>query len=170
MKTKFILKNKPFFYFLEKKYSRKYVFFILPSCWIDKKRMGIEIHVIRFSLGWGYYRIHLNIGQVKIFNQGSILQEEFGISEYIIWLSQFIQKKIDQSAFQNWIIQSDWKNIIRWGGLKYHYIRILIAKDFVFSQTTKKDIKKTVLDLKLDQPNDNDIPDIQIEKVKMKEK
>lgn len=131
MKTKIILSQVPKFYFFRKEKDTSLPKFIIPGVWWERRRQGMEIVMFRISVGFWCWRWHCYFGQVTPPPPGPINSEAFQLDQFVQWMNNWAGSSATRAQFDSWLLQSEWKNIVRWGGAQYHYSKILLAKDFL---------------------------------------
>lgn len=159
MKTKLIPGRRPKFYFYQKEFHPSLPVFVLPGLWWERKRQGLEIRMLRVSVGFLRRRWHWYFGTITTAPAGSLTSESFQVSSLVQWLSTWSGRKIEQTDFEAWLLQSEWKTLVRWGGAKYHYSRILLGKEFLSdTEHAALDVLGEDMDLTLTFTDDNTAP------------
>lgn len=147
MKTKLISGQKPKFYFFRREKDPSLPKFILPGVWWETRRQGLEITMWRITIGLWTFRWHYYFGRVTPPPAGPINSPQFKLDGFLQWMNSnnWSQSKVTRSEFDSWLLQSEWKTVVRWGGCQYHYTRILLAREFL-NATENKSVNNIGLD------------------------
>lgn len=131
MKTKIILADRPKFYFFQKEKDPSLPKFVVPGVWWEHRRQGMEIAMVRVTIGFWGWRWHWYFGQVTPPPSGPINSAAFQLDAFVNWMNNWAGTTTSRAQFDSWLLQSDWKTLVRWGGTRYHYSKILLAKEFL---------------------------------------
>lgn len=131
MKTKIILSKSPKFYFFRKEKDFSLPKFIIPGVWWESRRQGMEISMVRVTIGFWYWRWHCCFGEVTPPPAGPINAAFFQLDTFVQWMNNWASTNATRAQFDSWLLQSEWKTLVRWGGSQYHYSKILLAKEFL---------------------------------------
>ncbi len=131
MKTKIIFSDRPKFYFFQKEKGPSLPKFVVPGVWWERRRQGMEISTIRISVGFLNWRWHWYFGRVTPPPAGPINSAVFPLDSFVNWMNNWAGTRITRAQFDSWLLQSEWKSLVRWGGSQYHYSKILLAKEFL---------------------------------------
>lgn len=108
--------------------------FIVPGIWFERKNQGLSVKVVRITTAFMSYRWHIYIGKTISPPNDPITSNVFELDNFVNWLNHWSGKKHHRSTFDSWLLQSDWKTLVRWGGTKYHYSKIVLAKEFLMDK------------------------------------
>ena len=121
---------KKFHYFQWEK-NRRLAFFFLPAIWKENNHHGLEVHTSRFTLCFLRYRCHWYFGKITPMPNQPFESPIYGLNSFIKWAALWSKKPFSSKDFNIWLAQSDWKILVRWGGAKYHYSKIILAQEFL---------------------------------------
>ena len=134
MKTKKIPTTRYGFYFFEKTKDLSLPLVVWPSVWVEHRRQGLEIDMKRITLGWLHYRLTWYLGRVIPPSVAPLNAPVHGLDDFFSWAQEWSKSTWRRSEFDQWLQHSEWKTLVRWGGARYHYSRIVLAKEFLSSQ------------------------------------
>ena len=141
METKPIPRHPNLFYAIDREHKPVLPKFVFPSVWFEHRRQGLEVNIVRVTFAWWTYRLHVHVGKTTPAPLGVWDAPELGVRDFVTWASAWSKNawpdvSWSQDSVEKWLQQSEWKMLVRWGGAKYHYSRIILAKEFLLSQPT----------------------------------
>lgn len=159
MKTKKIPGANNHFYSIHYEKNAMLPVFLFPAFWWESKQQGLEVHLTRFTIGWWNVRLHILTGYLTPPSSLPLTEPVHGMEEFLQWAAHWSKsdnpKMWSKQSFDRWLQRSEWKSLMRWGGTKYHYSRILLAKEYLVSQNQTDDFAEELsLDLDLRTPED----------------
>lgn len=141
MDTKFLNKEGTRFFFATQEKGGFLPFILWPSLWWETKNQGLGIQITRISFGIAKWRIHCHFGK-RIAPPNTPMRIP---SSFTVWANQWSGRPIGENDFMAWIKQSDFQDIIKWGGLNFHYARVLLVREFLSSQTSPRTNKNPII-------------------------
>lgn len=132
MDTRFLGTSQKRFIYATRERGGLTPFVLWPSCWVEKKPQGLSVSVTRYTFAWGSLRFHLHIGyRHGMPNPTGSLPKSF-----FSWASRWSGKQISPSHFTQWLSNSEYYELVKWGGTDLHYVKTLIVREFVQSLAT----------------------------------
>lgn len=119
--------------------------FIFPGVWFERKNQGLSVKMIRITAAFMSFRWHVYIGKTISPPNDPITSNVFELDGFVNWLNNWSGKKHHRSTFDSWLLQSDWKTLVRWGGTKYHYSKIVLAKEFLMDKEMQDTVDSDML-------------------------
>ena len=137
-------------------------FMLWPALWWETRQQGMEIQTTRFTLGWAHYRAHAYWGRRQPISGAALSSAEFGLDEFASWMSAWSKRTVLKVSLEKWLQGSDWSALVRLGGAKNHYSRIVLGREFLAHDESLRVGRPLSADTELDvtltltRPNTND--------------
>jgi hypothetical protein len=109
---------------------------LLPLVWwpcvsSQKRVTGPALSTTCLTLSWGRTRWHFFWGRVGSPFPGTLSAPELGLSEFVVWFERWARRRASVEEIAAWAQHSGWSDMIRWGGARTWYGRLVLGRAFL---------------------------------------
>jgi hypothetical protein len=128
---RFLSPSSPRFFSQSREHSGLFPFVWWPSVSSQKRVTGPALITKCITISWGRSRWHLFWGRVGSPFPGPLSAPELGLPEFVVWFRRWANKSISVAEVASWAQRSGWDDVIRWGGARTWYGRLVIGRAFL---------------------------------------
>lgn len=128
---RFLSASSSRFFSRSKERSGLFPFVWWPSLSSQKRVTGPALSTSCLTISWGRVRWHLFWGRVGTPSPGPLSAPELGLPEFVVWFRRWVNQPISVAEVAAWAQRSGWADVIRWGGARTWYGRLVLGRAFL---------------------------------------